>query len=191
MGLSSQLASSSLARPGVCTSSTRPASPYEGQVIYTTDTDLLQIWNGSAWRTIAFATPSNGGILQVVTNSTTSGTSRSTTTYADTNLSATITPTSTSSKILVNVYQQIYIDSATTSSGIKLVRGSTDVIGLIYQGYGGSSMTQIVSFAYVDSPNTTSATTYKTQFNRDNGTGIVYAQPNADESFITLQEVAG
>lgn len=49
MGLSSQLASSSLARPGVCTSSTRPASPYEGQVIYETDTDKVLVWNGSAW----------------------------------------------------------------------------------------------------------------------------------------------
>jgi len=36
-------------KPGVCTSSTRPASPYEGQVIYETDTDKLLIWNGSAW----------------------------------------------------------------------------------------------------------------------------------------------
>lgn len=36
-------------RPGVCTSSTRPTAPYEGQQIYETDTDLLRIWNGSAW----------------------------------------------------------------------------------------------------------------------------------------------
>ena len=36
-------------RPGICTSSTRPAAPYEGQQIYETDTDFLRIWNGSAW----------------------------------------------------------------------------------------------------------------------------------------------
>jgi len=36
-------------RPGVCTSSTRPAAPYEGQMIYETDTDKVLVWNGSAW----------------------------------------------------------------------------------------------------------------------------------------------
>jgi hypothetical protein len=36
-------------KPGVCTSSTRPASPYDGQVIYETDTDSILAYNGSAW----------------------------------------------------------------------------------------------------------------------------------------------
>jgi len=36
-------------RPGVCTSTTRPTTPYEGQHIYETDTDLEYVWNGSAW----------------------------------------------------------------------------------------------------------------------------------------------
>ena len=36
-------------RPGVCTSTTRPTAPYEGQHIYETDTDIEYVWNGSAW----------------------------------------------------------------------------------------------------------------------------------------------
>ena len=36
-------------KPGVCTSSTRPASPYDGQVIYETDTNRSLVWNGSSW----------------------------------------------------------------------------------------------------------------------------------------------
>ncbi len=36
-------------RPGVCTSTTRPTAPYEGQMIYETDTDLVYLYNGSAW----------------------------------------------------------------------------------------------------------------------------------------------
>jgi hypothetical protein len=36
-------------RPGVCTSSTRPTAPYEGQMIFETDTDRMYIWNGSTW----------------------------------------------------------------------------------------------------------------------------------------------
>jgi len=36
-------------RPGVCTSTTRPVTPYEGQTIYETDTDRLLVWNNSVW----------------------------------------------------------------------------------------------------------------------------------------------
>jgi hypothetical protein len=34
---------------GACTSSTRPASPYVGQMIFETDTNKLKIWLGSYW----------------------------------------------------------------------------------------------------------------------------------------------
>jgi hypothetical protein len=40
-------------RPGVTTSSNRPATPFEGQMIYETDTDMVRVWNGSAWKTVA------------------------------------------------------------------------------------------------------------------------------------------
>jgi hypothetical protein len=49
MGLSNQIPASRLIQPGVCTSATRPDSPFEGQVIYETDTDKVLVWNGSAW----------------------------------------------------------------------------------------------------------------------------------------------
>jgi hypothetical protein len=93
-------------RPGVCTSSTRPTAPFEGQFIYETDTDMLAIWNGTAWRYIAATTPTNGTVLQIVQASYSAViVSNSTTTMADTNLTATITPKSSSSKILVVVHQ--------------------------------------------------------------------------------------
>ena len=53
MPLSSVVGAQSIVKPGVCTSTTRPASPYDGQVIYETDTDMVRVWNGSAWKTIA------------------------------------------------------------------------------------------------------------------------------------------
>ena len=49
MPLSSVVGAQSIIRPGVCTSSTRPASPYDGQMIYETDTDKTLVYNGSAW----------------------------------------------------------------------------------------------------------------------------------------------
>jgi len=49
MAISGVTGAQSVIRPGVCTSSTRPASPYEGQGIYETDTDRILFWNNSAW----------------------------------------------------------------------------------------------------------------------------------------------
>lgn len=37
---------------GVCTSTTRPNNPYEGQMVYVTDLDELQVWNGTVWFTL-------------------------------------------------------------------------------------------------------------------------------------------
>ena len=49
MGLSNVTGASSILQPGVCTSSTRPASPYDGQVIYETDTDKVAVYDSSSW----------------------------------------------------------------------------------------------------------------------------------------------
>lgn len=56
----------------ICTSTTRPASPFEGQQIYETDSKRVLIWNGTAWRSLAETDASVGTPLQVVhtTNST-------------------------------------------------------------------------------------------------------------------------
>jgi hypothetical protein len=50
MGITQQIGASSLIKPGVIdNAAARPASPYEGQVIFQKDTDQLLIWDGSAW----------------------------------------------------------------------------------------------------------------------------------------------
>lgn len=75
MGLSNYLPTSAIAKPGVCTSSTRPASPYDGQVIYETDTDKTLVWNGSAWVLLSTGTANPPGLEHIKTQTTTSGTS--------------------------------------------------------------------------------------------------------------------
>lgn len=74
MGLSNYIPSSRIAQSGVCTSSTRPATPYEGQVIFETDTDRMLIWNGTTW-VIPNAPAQNPTGLELVTTQTLSGTS--------------------------------------------------------------------------------------------------------------------
>lgn len=49
MPFSSVLGASSVIKPGVVTSSTRPSAPYAGQLIFETDTNRLVVWNGSSW----------------------------------------------------------------------------------------------------------------------------------------------
>ena len=50
MGLSNQIPSSRLIQPGVIANSgERPASPYEGQVVFQKDTNQTLVWDGSAW----------------------------------------------------------------------------------------------------------------------------------------------
>jgi hypothetical protein len=50
MGISQQIGASSIIKPGVIDSAAaRPASPYEGQMVYQKDTDQVFVWNGTAW----------------------------------------------------------------------------------------------------------------------------------------------
>lgn len=62
MPLSTVLGAQSLVQPAVCTTATRPASPYTGQAIYDTTVAALLIWSGTAW--------TGTGGLQLVTTAT-------------------------------------------------------------------------------------------------------------------------
>jgi hypothetical protein len=125
-------------------------------------------------------TPAGGGgkVLQVVSATTSTATTIATTTFTDTTLTATITPTSATSKILILTTQQMTtergIGQYAQAGGIKLLRGATVVytpatIGFLqyntdWQGSGEvGKLRGLVSLSYLDSPATTSATTYKTQ----------------------------
>ena len=66
MPLSSVLGAQSIVKPGVCTSATRPASPYDGQVVYLTDTDQTLVWDGTQWTVLA---PIAGGRNAVINGS--------------------------------------------------------------------------------------------------------------------------
>lgn len=58
---------SSNLRPGICTSTTRPTTPYEGQVIYETDTNRTLVWDNAAW--ISLAQSGGSGLVQIVPTS--------------------------------------------------------------------------------------------------------------------------
>jgi len=119
--------------------------------------------------------------------------------YADTGLSAAITPSSTSSNVLVIVSQPMTWSTGTSTvrySEIGLFRGTTQIAQArqnwnIYKG--SATLTNFVySINDLDNPATTSATTYKTRFMVNAGTSDIYAQyGNDSNSQMILMEIAG
>ena len=141
-----------------------------------------------------------GKILQVVQGSNTTQLITTSSSYVDSGLSASITPSSTSSKILIIVSHptcEKRIDDAYNSINFRLLRGATVISSEpIAYGIGQTAPTTMslmfsVSFNYLDSPSTTSAITYKTQINNSSGTGEIKVQRSGAPSTITLIEVAG
>jgi len=159
---------------------------------------LTQVQGGmilASGQSIPKAALPTGSVLQVVYGSTTTTVSSSTNTYIDTNLSASITPTSSSSKILVLVNQNgtNKDGSGSVYLALKLLRGSTSIQDIVIAD-GLSSATLVrfgsISGSYLDSPATTSSTTYKTQFCSLGNQAFVELQNNNATSTMILMEIA-
>lgn len=108
-------------------------------------------------------------------------------------LSVNITPTSTSSKILLLVDIQSYVDGNGNSVYFNLYRDgtriTTGVNGNASRLYVTTQMVTSQSLSYVDSPSTTSQVTYDVRFHVTAGTG--YVSVNSGESQLTVMEIAG
>jgi hypothetical protein len=159
------------------------------------------VLDGTAGITFNNATTqaSAGQVLQVVNSSTTTEVSNSTSTYADTNLTATITPKFSTSKILVLISQNgCGKNSNNTKLQLRLARDGSSIATIT--GVGGITDTTATNFfgglsiSYLDSPATTSATTYKTQFASGNNNTSVFVNSSSSGVFststITLMEIA-
>ena len=143
---------------------------------------------------LKWATASGGGkVLQVVNGTTSTVTSSSSTTYVDTTLTATITPTLATSKILVLIAQQVSKNSNNAANSVNMAtfRDATKILEHLDIGYTGTAIftVDMYSINYLDSPATTSATTYKTQFRNSVASTNVTVQPNSSTSSITLLEI--
>lgn len=139
-------------------------------------------------------------IGQVVSVTTSTKTATSSTSFVDvTDLTATITPTSSTSKILIFVTAPFYryrTSGDSAAGSLQIVRGSTSIWDdkeAHYFSSGGASSVytqSIYSAQYVDSPATTSATTYKIQIKARSGTtGVIVNENTGQVSSIILCEV--
>ena len=145
-----------------------------------------------------------GKILQVLQNTKLDVGSTTSTSFVDTGLSQAITPSSSSSKILCMYCVEISHHKSVVSS-LNLVRGSTAILqpssgsnqstSMNYHGGGGYMNRQVSNF--LDSPNTTSATTYKVQYKTNNSSYGIFINTWYDSSgswsatsSLTLMEIA-
>ena len=164
------------------------------------DTDML------AAGAVTAAKRGTGAILQVVQASTSTEVEVNTQTFTDTNLSGSITPQSTSSKILVIIDQAFYANRAAVNHGmgLKILRDSTEIHSPTANSIGPYEFYYAATSGFydravihkLDSPATTSSVTYKTQGRpyEISSDGRIYYQVGGTvdaTSYITLIEVAG
>ena len=136
-----------------------------------------------------------GTVLQVVQATYGTEVSSSTGTYIDTGLTANITPSSSSNKILVLVSQNgIQKRTGNTYMGLQLQRSGSSIaqMAVTAAGTGDTSINDVgtVSINYLDSPATTASITYKTQFNSNGLVAATYVQRDSALSSIILMEIA-
>ena len=135
-------------------------------------------------------------VLQVVIGTTSVERSNSTTTYEDTNLTATITPSSTSSKILVFVAHNNNLKSnggTQNSLNLSLFRDASNIKTLTNAlGFTDTALTVIFSAnaIHLDSPASVTALVYKTQFSNFQTAASVTVQAQSVPSSIILMEIS-
>ena len=136
-----------------------------------------------------------GSVLQVVQGSYSTETETSSASYVDTGLSVSITPTSATNKILAILNMNgVGKNTNNTSVRIALIRGSTNIGDSRDIGYTDSTQPNYIGSASViilDSPATTSSTTYKAQFLSTGGNAAARICSSSSTSTITLMEIKG
>jgi hypothetical protein len=183
-------------------------SPIEGMLTYLQDTAVYESYDGTAW--VSFG-GSSSPILQVVSVTKTDVFTTTSTTFSNvTGLAVSITPSSATSKILIAGSVNVSSTSGVNGVHFRLARGSTaialaDTAGSRNRTYSGGNTiaSSMVSsaFNFLDSPATTSSTTYNVQLATNSGgqTAAVNRQlSDTDDpgvprgvSTITVMEIAG
>jgi hypothetical protein len=162
-------------------------------------TDEFLVSDAGVLKRIDASLVGRGKVLQVVTGETTTNTQITSSSYADTSLTADITPSATSSKILVLVSQNIQMERATyeINTFLQLLRDSTTIsiktVGVSTGASNSQGCRHTFAISHLDEPSTTSAITYKTQgkINDTANSGTCRFQEGGSRSEIVLIEIAG
>lgn len=112
----------------------------------------------------------------------------------DSGLTATITPSSTASRIYIQISAPFLKNAGNVSNGVKfrIMRGATEIADWVetsMQTGTAIPMSSVYGINYVDSPSTTSATTYKLQFANVTAASFVRICSGGDVASIQLLEI--
>jgi len=142
-----------------------------------------------------------GSVIQVVYTSSTTATNLSGTGFTEIGLNGSITPTATSSKILVSFTQHFRIHSTNADAGcgwgikrdiggteVRVYNNTTSINDYMYLNGSWFDMRTATTSTHLDSPSTTSAITYKAEARRYSGTITIGQASN--QGFMTLMEIA-
>jgi hypothetical protein len=140
---------------------------------------------------------SAGVVLQVVNATYSTSTSTTSATYVTTGLTATITPKFATSKVLILVQDAVQNSSSANGCQFTVFRGTTSGadLGTTGQGFGNwasaaGALYGVLNVSIIDSPATTSATTYTFAMAARAGTTAIAQSGNAISTII-LMEIAG
>ena len=148
---------------------------------------VIEALDGSALTNL----PAGGKVLQVVKVDQTTEVTASSSSF-QTAIQASITPSSSSSKILVMPSVQFNVPSTADASTFRIKRASTVIQEHQDQGAGGGFIKAMYSPTYLDSPASSSSTQYEVLFNRTGGSGSVSTcTSNTSDSSLTLIEIEG
>ena len=169
---------------------------------------VLTVPDTASGTVLTTTNPKAGNIIQVVHVSYSTETSIASTAFTDTGLTATITPSSASNKILVIVSSNLQFSRGTTSASggvrVRRVTGGVDTniyeagnsnptLGNQMNGHGSGIFSRMnMAVNIEDSPNTTSSCVYRVQAAAEttSNTGKVTAQEENTPSHMTLMEIA-
>jgi len=182
-----------LAAPAVAGSNTLTLPANTGTVITT----------ASSGQVIPKAALPTGSVLQVVQTTLTSGVTTASTSLVTTGFAASITPTSSSSKILITISgmegsSQINLNRYTIYRNSTNLSSNTYLVITQHLGASGNTpqITTALNINYLDSPSTTSSITYTLYFSTDNASNTVSfngrngGNTDAGIATFTLMEIA-
>ena len=175
----------------------------QGDILYRDGSGLQRLAKGTAGQVLQmnsgatapeYATASSGGLKQIVFAQTASSQVSSSSSYTDlTGISVNITPSSSSSKVLVMACIQYNILASNRGFQARILRDTTSIFEPnnqkeVYANGSGAEAHGRAPYQFLDTPNTTSQITYKMQVYADGNQAITYN--NSCYSYIYAMEVA-
>jgi hypothetical protein len=137
-----------------------------------------------------------GKVLQVVQTTSNTGIETTSETFQDI-ISLNITPSATSSKVLILIthpFRKVNSDASNTSIGLRILKDGSSIIDwgnyMAWNNNQAQYNQETASINFLNSPSTTSQVTYKSQFKTQHASGRVSVNHDSSYSSMTLMEIA-